>query len=171
MKYFIMKSVFVNMKRKYLVVSALLSACVILGCSERTGRNSFEENATSNNRIDSSRKGFTFKNPALMAGTDLLSLIRRFYINQDYNSMLAFTSRRSINRFGERRILEFYKSSNFLGPEVKLKSIKYHSDSLMCTMKYEVIIFGTTHLRNVNCSLENDTAKLYLCNLESIFCK
>ena len=159
------------MKKKYFVVIALLSACLILGCSQYPASITAEGNETSNYQIENFQEKFTFKNPSLMAGTDLLSLIRRFYVNQNYNSMLAFTSRRSINRFGERRILEFYKSSNLLGPEVKLKSIKYHSDSLMCTMKYEVIIFGTTHLRNVNCSLENDTAKLYLCNLESIFCR
>lgn len=163
--------VFVNMKTKYFAVSALLYTCLMNGCSQHPPTNSIEEYEIANFQIDSTVEKLTFKNPSLMAGTDLLSLIRRYYTNQDYNSMLTFTSRRSINQYGESRILEFYKSSNLLGPEVKLKSIKYHSDSLMCTMKYEVIIFGTTHLRNVNCSLENDTAKLYLCNLESVFRK
>lgn len=158
------------MNKKYFVVINLISVCVLNGCSESTERKSVEGNVISNNRIDCLQEGFTFKNPALMAGTDLLSLIRRFYVNQDYNSMLMFTSEKSKNQFGERRILEFFKSSNLLGPEVILKSIKYHSDSLECSMNYEEIVFGTKHFKAVKCSIENDTAKIVLCNLKSIFC-
>jgi hypothetical protein len=112
----------------------------------------------------------SFRNPAVMAGSDLLLILRRFYVNQDYRSMLLFTSRESINQFGERSILKLYRSANLLGPDLKLVSLKYAPDSLQCSLKYSVIVFSTKNILTVNCMIENDTAKISLCNLKSVFC-
>ena len=121
--------------------------------------------------IDSLRESWSFENPALMAGTDLLSLFRRYYYNQEYNLMLAFTSRNSIKRYGKNEILKFYKSPCLFGPELKLRSIKYDSAHVECTMNYEQIYFGTLKVMPVKCSIENDSAKLVICDLTSIYCQ
>ena len=136
-------------------------------------QNQKEENNPTETINASAEQKLSFRNPTMMGGSsssNLLSLFRRFYINQDIQSMLSFTSNESKSRFGERRILEFYKSTNLLGPDIKLKSIKYSVDSMHCTLNYEVIMFATKNIRTINCSIENDTAKISLCNLKSIFC-
>jgi hypothetical protein len=118
---------------------------------------------------DNQERVIPMKNPVLLQGTDLLTFLRRLSVNQEYNLMLDFTSRKSIDIVGESRLLELYQRSDF-GPEFYLKSIKYDEDSLVCFLKYESFVFGTKQFREVKCIIENDTAKLELYNANTIFC-
>ena len=159
-----------SMKKKILLIAILCSALLVNKCSQPQIENQNKEKKLDATTISSGEQTLSYRNPALMAGTDLLTLFRRLYINQNYASMLKFTSHRSILQFGESSIMEFYKSPNLLGADVKLKSIKYESDSLKCSMNYEVIFFATKNIRMIKCLIENDTAKFSLCDLKTVFC-
>jgi hypothetical protein len=110
-----------------------------------------------------------YKNPAVMAGSDFLNIFKRLLVNQDYHSMLLFTSNETKEKFGEKTILEFYERRPQLGFEIKLKSVKYNQDSTTCTLNYQASIFSTTQIKTIKCVVENDTAKISLENVQTIF--
>jgi hypothetical protein len=162
-----------GMRKKIFILPILFTILLLCNCSRTPIENQKEESKSDTVNIDTLTEKLSFRNPALMAGSsnsDLISLLRRYYINQDFQSMIAFTSSESIDHFGESHILEFYKSTNLLGFTIKLKSIKYSLDSLNCNINYESYIFATKQIKTVECVIENDTAKLKLCSLKSIFC-
>lgn len=111
----------------------------------------------------------TYKNPALMCGSDFLNLFKRLQLNQQYQTMMFFTSRITKEKFGEKSILEFYEKSLQLGFDVKIKSVRYNQDSTMCRLNYQATLFATKEIRTIMCVIENDTVKISLDNLQSIF--
>ncbi|HKR06405.1 MAG TPA: hypothetical protein VJY62_17350 [Bacteroidia bacterium] len=111
----------------------------------------------------------TYKNPALMGGSDFLNLFKRLQINQQYRTMMIFTSNATKKKFGENNILEFYEKNLQLGFDVKLKSVRYNPDSTTCRLNYQATIYATKETRTIECVIENDSAKISLKNLKTIF--
>lgn len=120
---------------------------------------------------DSSQKSLSreWMNPALIYGSDFLNVFKRYYINQDYKSMMCLTSKETIRKFGAKNILEFYQKGVKLGYSVKLKSLNYNSDSTSCVLNYESDIFASKQIKSIHCMVENDSVKISVENLQSIF--
>ena len=146
----------------------LISILLLQGCGP-IGKNKTEEVMQIITDTSQETLPVSLKNPALMNGSDFLNIFKRFYVNQNYNSMYLFTSDESKIKFGEKNILKFYKQELNLGFTVKLKSLQYKQDSTICMLSYEADIYATKQIKIITCRIENDSAKILLTNLQSIF--
>lgn len=56
-----------------------------------------------------------FSNPAIIYGSDFGNFFQTLYIQGKYNEMIKFTSKISIDEFGENAILDYYKNEMAFG--------------------------------------------------------
>ena len=153
------------MRKNILIIATVLC---LTGCGHET-ENKIEKEEHVTIDLLPRQPTESLSNPAFMKGSDFLNVFKRFYINQDFSSMLIFTSEKSKKRFGEKYILEFYKQKLELGFDVKLKSIKFNPGDSTCILNYQANIFATKQTKAIECIIENDTVKIYLDNLRTIF--
>ena len=96
-------------------------------------------------------------NPGIMLGSDLGSIIRKAYQIGDYSMMLRFTSKSTIEQYGEEHLIECYKNLD-MGMEIQLKSITKEGEIQI--MNYEAIKQATKVMVRLPVVIENDTAKI-----------
>ena len=104
----------------------------------------------------------------LFQGSDVGSILMRLYINNELDKMLSFTSAASIIKFGREFIRNHYKEE-FLGFEMKIKSMTWNSDSTIATLSYECKIQATIVIKRMNVVWEADTPKVILTQEGRIF--
>lgn len=100
-----------------------------------------------------------YSNPALIFGTDFGRMFQVYYKQGKFDTMLQFTSRQSLNKFGSSKIKEYYSSMDF-GYNLKLKSINKKENKY--TMNYQVEIFATMKILRIVVIVENDSSKIIL---------
>jgi hypothetical protein len=108
---------------------------------------------------------FDLTNPGMFAGTDFGRFFQRLYINQDYDRMLIFTSKKSRDKFGDNRLLEYYRKMEF-GYPLNIKSKYIQGDTIW--LNYLTTIKATRKVVKLPISVEGDTVRVII---QSIDCK
>lgn len=103
-------------------------------------------------------------NPVLMQGSSFGHIFQQLYKQGRWDDMLSFTSKKSILKFGENNILNYYKNTDF-GYQMKLKSKTNQKDGSI-TLNYESQIQNTIKITRINVVIENDSCKILLDNID-----
>jgi hypothetical protein len=103
-------------------------------------------------------------NPALMLGSDFLSLFQAYYKVGDWDMLLKLTSTASRKRYGDARILDFYRRMN-LGYRIRLISLKNTTKGY--EMTYKAQIQATDVIIRCRVVVERDTCRLVLPDLKN----
>lgn len=103
-------------------------------------------------------------NPVLMQGSSFGHIFQQLYEQGRWDDMLSFTSKKSILKFGENNILNYYKNTDF-GYQMKLKSKTNQKDGSI-TLNYESQIQNTIKITRINVVIENDSCKILLDNID-----
>lgn len=92
-------------------------------------------------------------------GTDFLSLFQAYYKVGDWDMLLKLTSSESRKRYGDARILAYYRQMNF-GYRIRLISLKTVQTSYELT--YKAQIQATDVIIRCRVVVERDTCRLVL---------
>lgn len=106
-----------------------------------------------------------YSNPAFMAGSSFGNFFQIMYKTGRFKEMLKFTSKETKKKYGEKKLLRFYREMDF-GYNIKLQS-KNEIDNII-TLNYTAEIMATTKIIRMDIVLENDTAKLVLNSLNTV---
>ncbi|WP_276974207.1 hypothetical protein [Flavobacterium filum] len=101
-----------------------------------------------------------FANPALIYGSDFLSLVSAERMAGNNEELLRYTSRQSKIQFTSEQILKEFGKTN-INLEKKLKSIRKLNDSCY-TLNYLTNSFATKGIMTVNVRIEKDTCRILL---------
>jgi len=104
---------------------------------------------------------FDLSNPGLFAGTDFGSFFQRQWINQDYHRMLIFTSKKSRDKFGDKRLLEYYRKMEFAYHPLKLKSKSIEGGDTIW-LNYITNIQATRRMVRMPVVIEKDTVRMLI---------
>ena len=99
-----------------------------------------------------------YSNPVFIEGSSFGVFLQMLYKTGKFDEMIKFTSQETINKFGEKKLIEFYKNMDF-GYKIKLKS-KDDIDGYV--LNYDADIMATKRIARIHVSVENDTCKLIL---------
>jgi hypothetical protein len=106
-------------------------------------------------------------NPVLMYGSSFGNYFQAYYKIGNYDLLMNFTSKESIDRYGYKNIINAYKKMEF-GYKIKFKSMtNLASDEWL--MNYETEQYATLKMLRIKVKLENDTVKLVINDLKNIF--
>jgi hypothetical protein len=107
-------------------------------------------------------------NPVLIYGSSFGNYFQALYKVGKFEDMIAFTSSRSIEKFGRDKVLSFYKSMDF-AYKIKLKSMNVAETPVDATvLNYEAGIMATKNMLRMEVVIENDSCKILLKNLKSL---
>ena len=98
----------------------------------------------------------------LFYGSDPGTIIRRYYLNNDFQNILSFISDSSLKVHGKERLENSIMKDSSLANTIQLKSVKWNSDSSRSILTYEVIVMATTYTKHLEIAYENDTPKVVL---------
>lgn len=102
-----------------------------------------------------------FANPALIYGTDFLRMFQLFYKQGQWETMIKFTSRESINRIGRKKLLNYYRQMDF-GYSLQIYSLKKQGELYM--LNYKAKLYATEYIVRCIVNIENDTCRIVLSN-------
>lgn len=106
-------------------------------------------------------------NPILMYGSTFGNYFQAYYKVGDFDLLMKFTSKESIDKFGKHKILDAYENMQF-AYKIKFKSMKnLGKDEWL--MNYETEQNATIKMLRIKVKLENDTVKLVINDLKNIF--
>jgi len=105
-----------------------------------------------------------FANPTIIYGSSFGNFFQMLYKQGNFADMLKFTSSGSISKFGKENILKMYQNMAF-AYDMKLKSM---SGKDTITLNYEAGIYATKHMIRMPVTVENDTTKIILQDLEGL---
>lgn len=108
----------------------------------------------------------TYSNPANMAGSDLGTMVTSLLKTQNYNLALKFTSRESIDKFGQDAILASYKTFDC---NYSLKLASVDETGPVSILKFTTNEFATGKFKVMSFVRENDTCKVVLGPNKEIF--
>lgn len=104
-----------------------------------------------------------YSNPIFIYGSSFGNFFKALYKVGDYESMMKFTSSKSIKEFGYYNILNYYKNMDF-GYDMKLISRPAPINGIS-TLNYSAMIMGTKRVVKLDVTIENDSTKLVIDNL------
>jgi len=119
-------------------------------------KNVNKENINSENIIEESTE---FSNPALMYGSDFLSFFKSLRKIGDINTLIKFTSKESIEKFGEEKLRDVYENSFVNMSDSRLTKLDKIDDNHF-TMHYLNSQYATKKVFELNVVRENDSIKL-----------
>jgi len=99
-----------------------------------------------------------------MEGTDFGNFFKTLYKHGRFEDMLAFTSSKSVEKFGRDVVLEFYKNELKFGYELGDKPISQFTSDDIITLNYNANIIATKRVVRINVVIENDSCKIVLPN-------
>ena len=106
-----------------------------------------------------------YANPSLFMGSSFAIAFQSFYRLNNYPLMLAFTSERTLNRFGRANVLAYYQHRYTLDYKLgQLTNITYIGDTILLTYA-KANIFATRRKIVIPCILERDSIRILLNNL------
>jgi len=108
------------------------------------------------------QKNKAFANPTLIYGSDFGNFFKTMYVQQNYDTLLYYTSKKSIKKFGKENLLKYYKDIDF-AYVMKLKSKTVHNDTI--TLSYVAMINATQRIVKLDVVVENDTCRLLVDNI------
>jgi len=156
----------------FIFLVSLLASCDSVDVSVGLGplvtskdNNSFEENPVEIKiEADNSpiRELGPYENPFLIYGTDFGNYFQTMFVHGKYEQMIAFTSKRSIDEFGEKRVLDFYKNELDFGYDIGGKPLSSGVENDMTVLNYKADIMATKTIIRINVVIENDSCKIVL---------
>ena len=115
-----------------------------------------KENSNSENIIKESTE---FSNPAFMYGSDFLSFFKSLRKIGDINTLIKFTSKESIEKFGEEKLRDVYENSFVNMSDSRLTKLDKIDDNNF-TMHYLNSQYATKKVFEISVVKENDSIKL-----------
>jgi hypothetical protein len=103
-------------------------------------------------------------NPVLIYGSNIGTLFKTYYKVGDFNSMIRYTDKATIERYGRDSLMKIYRKLN-LGYDIQLKSMT--SEGNVKILHYESSTFATKGVRRLHVVIEDDTARIVPQNLQS----
>jgi len=104
-----------------------------------------------------------FSNPAIIYGSDFGNFFRTMYKHGNYDEMIKFTSKESLDEFGEDEVRDFYKNKIKFGYKIgKLLSSDANGDYI--TLNYNGDVIATKTVIRIIVKIENDSCKIVLPN-------
>lgn len=103
-----------------------------------------------------------FANPVLIYGSSFLDFFSALKICSPNNldTLLVFTSRKSIEKHGREKILSLYGRTN-LNFQKELRAMSRVNDTTF-VLNYSCYLFATSGMRTVTVTVESDTCRLLL---------
>jgi len=104
-----------------------------------------------------------FSNPAIIYGTDFGNFFRTLYKHGKYDDMIKFTSKESLDEFGEDEVRDFYKNKMKFGYEIG-NPLSSNANGDYITLNYNGNIIATKTVIRIVVRIENDSCKIVLPN-------
>jgi hypothetical protein len=102
-----------------------------------------------------------YSNPAIIYGSDFVSFMQSLRKIGDYETMVCFTSSESLQKYGEKRVIQYYNEKFNNMSELKLQSIVENENGKQ-TMNFVNLSMATKKTASVDIVIENDSCKLVL---------
>ena len=142
----------------------ILFALLIVSCNEVPEAKVIEgETPVSNERVVEEVKvaeAGPYSNPAIIYGSNFGVYFQALYKIGDFETMLKFTSKESIDKHGEDRLFEFYQVMKF-GFDIKPNAMKEIGDSTYI-LSFKTVNVATRNIRRMKVVVENDSCKVVL---------
>ncbi|MFN6013162.1 MAG: hypothetical protein ACK47F_00550 [Flavobacteriales bacterium] len=103
-------------------------------------------------------------NPVLIMGTDIGTLFKTYYKIGDFKSMVRYTDKATVDRYGNDSLMKIYRKLN-LGYDIRLKNMTTEGNEKI--LHYESSTFATRGVRRLHVVVENDTARVVPQDLDS----
>jgi hypothetical protein len=103
-------------------------------------------------------------NPVLMYGTDIGTLFKTYYKVGDFASMLRYTDKGTVQRYGKDSLMKIYRKLD-LGFDMRLKNMTVEGNEKI--LHYETQIQATKEVKRLHVVIEDDTARIIPENLRS----
>ncbi len=147
---------------RYFLISSL--AMFVCSCGDNKV-NTMEEEQSSESELveETAPEKVDMSNPVLIYGTNIGSLFKTYYKVGDFNAMIRYTDKATIEQYGRDSLKKIYRKLN-LGYDIKLKSMTSEGDRKI--LHYESITFATKGIRRLHVVIENDTARIVPQNLQ-----
>ena len=108
-----------------------------------------------------------FLNPSLIFGSSFGQFFQSLYRNNQYEQMLCFTSKETINKFSREHVLKYYKQ-DFRFDYVLGKQSNISIEDGITTLTFSnASIYGTRRKIRTMCLVENDSVKIILNSLSN----
>lgn len=168
---FVPNSMVLLLKQIKVIILGTVLCCGIRECRNKINKIGVKESVFQEN-VSKEVSGLNpikkpYSNPVLIYGTSFGNFFQVLFRTGDYNTMLAFTSSESIDKFGKDTIIDFYKNRFQFGFELgKLKSMTTENE--IYTLNYpDAIISATRTTIRIKVRIENDSTKIVLSNLNN----
>jgi hypothetical protein len=150
------------MLRKALISSLILFIC---SCGENTAQNKEDVEIHKPDATEEiTAEQADMSNPVMIYGSNIGSLFKTYYKVGDFNAMIRYTDKATIERYGRDSLMKIYRKLN-LGYDIKLKSMT--SEGNVKILHYESSTFATKGVRRLHVVIEDDTARIVPQNLQS----
>ncbi|MFN5911971.1 MAG: hypothetical protein ACK45H_11590 [Bacteroidota bacterium] len=99
-----------------------------------------------------------------MYGTDIGTLFKTYYKVGDFASMLRYTDKGTVQRYGKDSLMKIYRKLD-LGFDMRLKNMTVEGNEKI--LHYETQIQATKEVKRLHVVIEDDTARIIPENLRS----
>ena len=110
-------------------------------------------------KVEAPEAKISFADPARIAGSNFGNFFISMVRTQNYDMALKFTSKATIEKFGEKSIKERFKNFSY-NYVLDLKSSA--TENNITTLKFSTNEFATGKLKTIDIVVENDSCKLVL---------
>ena len=150
------------------LIKLLLVGLFFVSCSSGKVESSSDSSKVNNstvvkNNIDNSSRDFEkpteFSDPVFMYGTDFLGFFKSLRKIGDIDNLIKFTSKESIDKFGEDKLRDIYENSFNNMSDSRLTKLD-ELDENHFTMHYLNSQYATKKVFELNVVRENDSIKL-----------
>lgn len=148
---------------RYILLSSLV--VFVCSCGDNNVKNIEEEQSSKSETIEEpDPEKADMSNPVLIYGTNIGSLFKTYYKVGDFNAMIRYTDKATVERYGRDSLINIYRKLN-LGYDIKLMSMTSEGDRKI--LHYESSTFATKGVRRLHVVIENDTARVVPQNLQA----
>jgi len=122
----------------------------------------------------STRREITFSDPVLFGGSNgssggILSYFYALLKTQDFDGALNITAPASIKKFGRNKVLNYFKSIDFVYKPRLLSIRRYKGDTSV--IRFRIFKYATSRIVEVRTIIFSDTCRLLLPNRLEYFLK
>jgi hypothetical protein len=102
-----------------------------------------------------------FSNPGVFVGTDFGNYFQSMFRRGEFDEMIKFTSKESLDKFGEDAVRDFYEHDLQFGYELGDAKSQNIKDGIT-TLNYSANINATKVVVRINVVVENDSCKVLI---------
>jgi len=138
----------------------VFSALILVSCGKSPAEVEFDKIQIEARAHKDDLPKLDFSNPSVFMGSDFGRFFQKLQEDNKFDEMIAFTSSRSIEKFGKDAILEFYKNELDFRYDITPRSIRNFGDTI--SLNYQANIIATKRVIRINVVVENDSCKIVL---------